>query len=34
LPLERLVRTYPLEAAEKAARAMKAGQVVKPILIP
>lgn len=34
LPVERLITTYPLEAIEDAVADMRAGRVVKPVLIP
>ncbi len=34
LPVDRLVRTYPLDAINEAAADMLAGRVVKPVLVP
>ena len=34
LPVERIVTRFPLAEIEEAARAMKSGEVIKPILIP
>ena len=33
LPLEKLVRTYPLEAINEAIEDMEAGHTVKPVLL-
>jgi aryl-alcohol dehydrogenase len=34
LPFERLITTYPLDAIVEAERDVRAGRVVKPVLVP